>query len=225
MKIVASLLFIGLSLSTLAQKNDPKLKGIEKELNQVLKDQGCAGFSVAVVKGNQVIYVQGFGFRDVEKQLPVTPTTLFALGSTSKAFTAGLIGILEEKGALKLDDKAIRYLPNLKIDHPTLASEITIRDMMCHRTGLPRYDFAWYLFNEYSKDSLLSRLAYMKPTAELRTEWQYNNFMFLGQGLITEKLTGKSWEENIASNYFSPLEMRNSNTSIAQLKTAADASL
>lgn len=224
MKTITFALFIGLSATINAQKTDPKLKGIEKELNQVLKDQGCAGFSVAVVKGNEIVYLQGFGYRDVDKKLPVTANTLFAIGSSSKAFTAGLIGILQEQGSLKLDDKTIKYLPNLKIDHPNRASEITIRDMMCHRTGLPRYDYAWYLFNDKSKDTLLSRLAYMKPNAELRAEWQYNNFMFLAQGLIAERITGKSWEENIAQNYFTPLEMRNSNTSIALLKTATDGS-
>lgn len=224
MKLI-SLLFTAVAFSCFGQQTPAQLKGIEKELNQVLKDQQCAGFSVAVVKGNEVIYLQGFGYRDLEKKLPVTPSTLFAIGSSSKAFTAGLIGMLEEDGKLKLDDHVIRYLPELKIDDPTRASEITIRDMMCHRTGLPRYDYSWYLFNTASKDSLLSRLQFLKPTAGLREKWQYNNYMFLAQGIITEKITGTTWEENILKEYFMPMGMKRSTTSMNMFMHDSDASL
>lgn len=225
MKSLPLFAFLIAACSVFGQQTDPKLKGIEKELQQVLKDQQCAGFAVAVVKGNEVVYLQGFGYRDMEKKLPVTPNTMFAIGSSSKAFTASLMGILQERGKLKLDDKACKYLPAMTINDPTRAQEITIRDMMCHRTGLPRYDYSWYLFNSASKDSLFARLAYMKPTAGLREMWQYNNFMFLGQGLIAEKITGTTWEENILKEFFMPLGMKRSNTSLKGFTSDADASL
>lgn len=224
MKSLSLFVLLTATYTVFGQQSDPKLKGIEKELNQVLKDQNCAGFSVAVVKGNQVIYLQGFGYRDVEKKLPVTPNTMFAIGSSSKAFTASLLGILQERGKLSLDDRTCKYLPNLKIDDPTRAQEITIRDMMCHRTGLPRYDYSWYTFNSASKDSLLARLAYMKPTAGLRESWQYNNYMFLAQGMIAEKITGTTWEENMLKEFFMPLGMKRSNTSLKGFTSDSDAS-
>jgi len=204
---------------------DARLKGIEKELNQVLKDQNVAGFAVAVVQGDKIIYSQGFGYRDVANKLPVTPNTLFAIGSSSKAFTCALLGQLEAEHQLKLDDVASKYLPQLQFQNPSLNSTVTIRDMMCHRTGLPRYDYSWYFFNSPVKDSLLARLKYMKPSAELRETWQYNNYMFLAQGMITEKLTGRSWESCITHQLFEPLGMIRSNTNISALKADKDASL
>lgn len=204
---------------------DVRLKGIEKELNQVLKDQNAAGFAVAVVQGDKVIYSQGFGYRDLENKLPVTPNTLFAIGSTSKAFTCALLGQLEAEHQLNLDDVASKHLPQLQFQDSDLTSSVTIRDLMCHRTGLPRYDFSWYFFNSPVKDSLLARLKYMKPSAELREIWQYNNYMFLAQGMIAEQLTGRSWESCISKQLFEPLGMTRSNTDIAALKADKDASL
>jgi Beta-lactamase/Domain of unknown function (DUF3471) len=102
---------------------------------------------------------------------------------------------------------------------------VTVRDMMCHRTGLPRHDYSWYLFNTASRDSLLSRIKYHEPTAALRQTWQYNNFMFLAQGMIAEKLSGKSWEENIKEKIFAPLGMTASNLSIHDLKKNKEAAI
>jgi Beta-lactamase/Domain of unknown function (DUF3471) len=100
-----------------------------------------------------------------------------------------------------------------------------VRDIMCHRTGLPRHDYSWYLFNTASRDSLLHRLQYQEPTAPLRQTWQYNNFMFLLQGMIAEKKYGKSWEQNIKEKIFDPLGMKTSNTSIKDMENSNDASL
>ncbi len=220
-------LLFGFCLLTFAgaSAQDARLKGIEKELNQVLKDQNIAGFAVAVVQGDKVIYSQGFGYRDLENKLPVTPNTLFAIGSSSKAFTCALLGQLEAEKQLELDDVASKYLPQLQFEDPDLTASVTIRDMMCHRTGLPRYDYSWYFFNSPVKDSLLARLKYMKPSAELREVWQYNNYMFLAQGMIAENLTGRSWESCITHQLFEPLGMSRSNTDISSLKADKDASL
>ena len=94
---------------------------------------------------------------------------------------------------------------------------ITLRDMMCHRTGLPRHDYSWYFFNSGSRDSLIQRIQYMEPSAGLREKWQYNNFMFLAQGVTIEKLTGKKWEDNVREKIFLPLGMNNSVFSIEDL--------
>ncbi|HRG11292.1 MAG TPA: serine hydrolase, partial [Cyclobacteriaceae bacterium] len=99
---------------------------------------------------------------------------------------------------------------------------IQIRDLMSHRTGLPRHDFSWYLFPSDSKDSLIQRIAYQEPFAGVRERWYYNNFMFLAQGVVAEKITGKSWEENVRERIFKPLGMERSNLSIPEMQKATD---
>lgn len=202
-----------------------RLAGIEKELEKVLADQKVAGYSVAVVYKDKVLYTKGFGYRDFENKKPVTPNTLFAIGSSSKAFTAAILGQLEKEGKLKLDDLARTHLPELEFKYDYMNTGITIRDMMCHRTGLSRFDYSWYLFNTSNRDSMIQRIKYMEPNAKLRQKFQYNNFMFLAQGMIAEKITEKSWEDNIQQRFFAPLKMTRSNTNIFTTEKDADASL
>ncbi|WP_430403835.1 serine hydrolase [Fluviicola sp.] len=202
-----------------------RLSGVEKELNQVLADQKVAGYSVAIVYKDQIIYSKGFGYRDLENKKQVTPNTLFAIGSSSKAFTAAILGQLEKEGKLKLDDLATTHLPQLTFKYDYMNTGITIRDMMCHRTGLSRFDYSWYLFNTPNRDSLIQRVKYMEPNVKLREKWQYNNWMFLAQGMIAEKITEKSWETNIQERFFAPLKMTHSNTDIKTTEKDADASL
>lgn len=202
-----------------------RLAGIEKELEKVLADQKAVGFSVAVVYKDQVLLSKGFGYRDLENKKPVTPNTLFAIGSSSKAFTAAILGQLEKEGKLKLDDLATKHLPQLSFKYDYMNTGITIRDMMCHRTGLSRFDYSWYLFNSANRDSMIQRVKYMEPNAKLREKWQYNNWMFLAQGMIAERITEKTWEQNIQERFFAPLKMTHSNTNIELTKKDADASL
>lgn len=205
-------------------KADP-FAGLDTAFQRVLKDRKAAGFAVAVISKDKIIYAKGFGYRDYENKIPVTPTTQFAIGSCSKAFTSSLIGLLEKDNKLELDKPATSYLPELRFFNDNMNNMITVRDMMCHRTGLPRHDYSWYLFNTTSRDSLLRRIQYQEPTTALRQTWQYNNFMFLAQGMIAEKLTGKSWEENVKEKIFTPLGMTNSNLSIHDLKKNKEAAL
>lgn len=215
-------------LSSSAQKNVEKIDdipAIDSVLNRILADQHVAGFAVAVVKGGNVIYSKGFGYRDLAAKKPVTPNTLFAIGSSTKAFTASLLGLLAKDNKLKLDDKAVAYLPSLRFYNDEMNNQITIRDLMAHRTGLSRYDYSWLLFNTANRDSLISRVKFMQPTSGVREKWYYNNFMYLAQGMIVEKMTGKTWEQNIKEKFFGPLEMNRSNTDIKQFQNDADAAL
>jgi CubicO group peptidase (beta-lactamase class C family) len=221
------LLFIlAVSLQVDAQKNqsvDPRLQGLDAQFEQVLKDWNAAGFAVAVVEKNKVIYAKGFGFRDAENKLPVTPNTLFAIGSCTKAFTASVVGILQKEGKIDIDKPAHNYLTSLRFFNNEMSNNITLRDMMSHRTGLPRHDLSWYFFNQSPRDSLLFRVQYQEPTAKLRDRWQYNNFMYLAQGVITEKITGSSWEENVRQKIFQPLAMTSSYFSVRDMENSTDA--
>lgn len=222
--LLAATNFLSLAQET-NKPTDARLAGIDTLLNKILKDQNVAGFSVAVIDGDQVIYSKGFGYRDVKNKKPVTTNTLFAIGSSTKAFTAALLGTLQKEGKLSLDGNAISYLPQLRFINDQMNNQITIRDLMTHRTGISRYDMSWYIFNTSNRDSMINRVRYMEPSAGLREKWQYNNFMYLAQGMIAEKLTGKTWEQNIKERFFLPLGMKRSTTSLAEFKKDADASL
>lgn len=200
-----------------------RLQGIDSLLEKLLDDYHVAGFSVAVVHKDSVVYAKGFGYRNLEEQLPATPNTLYAIGSSSKAFTAALLGQLFGD-SLSLDDKVTKHLPQLHFKDGREAN-VTVRDLMTHRTGLSRYDYSWYIFNSDSRDSLLRRVEYMEPNADLRTKWQYNNFMYLAQGMVAERMTGKTWEANIKEHFMTPLGMVRSNFDVNDMARDPDASL
>lgn len=222
------LLLMAASAATQAQKKtstDSPLAGIDTLMERILKDRKAAGFAVAVVEKNKIIYAKGFGYRDYENKIPVTPNTSFAIGSCTKAFTSLLMGLLNKEGKLEYDKPVRDILPEVKFFNNEMNNNITLRDMMCHRTGLPRHDFSWYLFNTNSRDSMMQRIQYMEPTAPLRQTWQYNNFMFLLQGIISEKMYGKKWEQNISDKILTPLGMKNTTTTIEGLKKSPEPSL
>ncbi|MCA6075328.1 serine hydrolase [Fulvivirga sedimenti] len=223
MKSVRLLLLLFLIPSiAFTQATDKRLKGIEKELNELLGNWKAPGFAVAVVEGNEVIYSNGFGQRDIEKGLPVTANTLFAIGSCSKSFTSALLGILRSETELTFDDPPGKYIDGLKFYNNEMNDQITIRDLMCHRTGLPRHDYSWYFFPTDNRDSLMARIEFQEPTFGVREQWQYNNFMFLAQGVIAEEVTGKSWEDNIRERFFKPLGMNTAAVDIKEMTSRAD---
>lgn len=226
MRQAITVLLLTICVSAFAQKKstDP-LAGLDTAFQRVLKDRKAAGFAVAIVSKNKVVYAKGFGYRDYEKKLPVTANTLFAIGSCTKAFTSSLLGLFNKDGKLDYDHPAREYLPELHFFNDDLNDHVTVRDMMCHRTGLPRHDYSWYLFNSASRDSLLQRIKYQEPTAPLRQTWQYNNFMFLAQGMIAEKLSGESWEKNVKEKLFKPLGMTASNFTIKDMEKSNDAAI
>ncbi len=230
MKTILLLLCLVISITTPAQKSKPQISdkrfaGLDTAFDRILKNWHAAGFAVAVVEKNKIIYEKGFGWRDVEKKLPVTPNTLFAIGSCTKAFTSALIGLLQKEGKVDFDKPAHTYLPELKFYNDAMNNSISLRDMMSHRTGLPRHDISWYLFSSGSRDSIMQRIQYQEPTAVVRDRWQYNNFMFTAQGAVVEKFTGKSWEDNVRDKFFKPLGMKTSNFTIKEWEMNKDAAI
>lgn len=226
MKRTVSLFSLALlAIAGLAQAPaDKRLAGLDTFVNKVLKDWHAAGVTIAVVEKDKVVYTGGFGYRDLEHKLPVTENTEFAIGSCTKAFTASLIGMLEAEGKLDIDKPVRNYLPELKFQNEYTNDHATLRDMMCHRTGLPRHDLSWYA-SWATREEFLKRIEFLEPTAELRAKWQYNNFMFMAQGVVLEKITGKSWEENMRERIFKPLGMDNTNLSVKDMEKTPDHSL
>jgi CubicO group peptidase (beta-lactamase class C family) len=210
--------------TTQAQTTDKRLAGLDTFINRTLKEWHAAGVTIAVVEKNKVLLAKGYGYKDYENKTPVTENTLFAIGSCTKAFTSSLLAFPMKDGKLDLDKPVNHYLPELRFIKDELTNSITTRDMMCHRTGMPRHDLAWYS-SKTRRDSLLYIIRYFEPSAPLRQRWQYNNFMFLAQGSLAEKLSGQSWEALIKEKIFTPLGMNASNTSMNDHQKAPDFSL
>lgn len=202
--------------------DENRLKGVEAELNALLKATHASGFAVAVVEKDSIIFAKGFGYSDYENRIPVNENTLFAIGSSTKAFTSALLGLLADEGKLSLNDAPSKHVMGFSFYNNEMNNQIVIRDLMCHRTGLPRHDFSWYFFPTTNKDSLLQRVKYHEPFAGVREKWHYNNYMFLAQGVIAEHITGKSWEQNIRERFFKPLGMERSSLTIGELKSGSN---
>jgi CubicO group peptidase (beta-lactamase class C family) len=207
---------------TAAAKAQAALAGFDKVVERGLKALNVAGTAVAVVSGQEVVFCRGFGFRDVEAKLPMTPDTLLAIGSSSKAFTAFALGTLVDAGKLAWDKPVRTYIPWFRLYDSAATERITPRDLVTHRSGLPRHDLVWYNNSVSTRDDLVRRLAFLKPTADLRERFQYNNLMFLTAGYLLEVLTGKSWEEAVRARVLVPLGMTRTNFSVEDSQKDAD---
>ena len=218
---ILSLALILIATGLYAQ-TDKRLKGIEKKFNAILESTKAPGFAVAIVEGDKIIYAKGFGYADYENKVAADANTLFAIGSSTKAFTSSLLGLLRGDDKISFNDNPRKHIPELEFYNDEMNNGIIIKDLMRHTTGLPRHDGAWYFFPSYDKDSLIQRLKHHEPFTGLRQQWYYNNFGFLLQGVITEKLSGKSWEENIEEKFFKPLGMNRSKTTISGMKESSN---
>jgi CubicO group peptidase (beta-lactamase class C family) len=198
------------------------LAGFDDVVTDAMKKFEVPGMAIAIVKNNKVIYAKGFGLRDVEKQLPVTADTLFAIGSSSKAFTTFVLGTLVEEGKIEWDRPVRNYIPWFKLYDPSMTERLTVRDLVTHRSGLPRHDLVWYNNFDATRESLVRKLAYLEPSADLREKWQYNNLMFLTAGYLTEVITGKSWEDAVRDRVLNPLGMKRTNFSVSDSQKDSD---
>lgn len=214
----------------LERKEDPAgaaaraLEGFPDFVRGAMKDWKVPGLAVVVVKDDKVVFAEGFGLRDVRNNLPVTRDTLFAIGSSSKAFTAMTLALLAEDGKLSWDTPVETYLPTFKLKDDTASRHMTPRDLVTHRSGLPRHDFVWYN-SPLSRKEMFDRLQYLEPNEDFRAKWQYQNLMFLTAGYLAGEVAGTSWEDLVRTRIFEPLAMKSSNFSIEDSKKAADFAL
>src|SRR5688572_5258811 len=187
------------------------LAAIEQALDTKRKELGIPGLSIAIVKDDRVIYLKGLGEKDVEKKLPVTPDTRFAIGSASKAFTGMLAVMSADSGKLSLDDSPKKFLPYFTLRDQEAAAKITIRDLLAHRSGLNRTDLAM-VTGMLNREELIRVAGMAKPTAKLGEKFQYQNIMYAAAGEVVAKAEKSTWDKLIASRIFKPLGMTNSDT-------------
>ena len=162
------------------------LQGLEDFVRRVMQEWRGRGVALAVVKNDEVIYLQGFGLRDEARGLPVTTQTLFPIASCTKAFTTASMAILADQGKLNWDTPVREYIPSFKLYDPFATERATPRDLVAHRTGLPRHDLMWYHNLTAARQELFERLRYLEPTKDFRSFWQYQNGMYMAAGYLVE---------------------------------------
>ena len=204
------LLLIGFFGITTFAAIPEELNGFDAFVEKAMVDFKVPGVSVAIVKNNQVIWTKGYGHRDVEKKLPVTPDTLFAIGSITKSFTASAIGMLVDEGKLDWDKPVRNYLPDFRMYTEEGTKSLTLRDLLTHRSGLPRHDLVWYT-SDLSRENLVQRLRYLETNKPIRYVFQYNNLMYITAGYLAGKQAGTSWEDLVQNRLFKPLGMTRTN--------------
>lgn len=202
------------SIPSLAQR--PRAKqtpdptaAIDSVVQAYMAEWKVPGVGLGIIRNGRVYLQKGYGYRDVAAQLPITPKTLLAIGSNTKSFTVVLMGLLADQGKLAWDTPVKTYLPGFRMYDPYATEKLTPRDLVNHRSGLPRHDLLWYGRN-FSRAELVARLQYLEPTHSFREVWQYQNLMFAAAGHLTETLTGRSWDDQIRDAIFKPLGMTRS---------------
>jgi CubicO group peptidase (beta-lactamase class C family) len=195
--------------------------GFDEWVQSIMEEWNVPGVAVGAIKGGEVVVLEGYGYRDLENELPVTPRTLMAIGSNSKSFTVVLMGQLVDSGQLDWDKPVRDFLPSFRLHDEYATSNMRVRDLVTHVSGLPRHDLLWY-GRSLDRQALFDRLQYLEPTTSFRGRWQYQNLMFMTAGYLIEQITGQSWDTRIDERIFTPLGMTRSNTSVSLMPQSDD---
>jgi CubicO group peptidase (beta-lactamase class C family) len=194
----------------------PDLADIDAVIERSLDTFKVPGVSVAVVVGDDVALSKGYGFRDLEKRIPMTPETQMPIASVTKQFTVAALATLVRQGKLDWDKPVRDYLPEFRLENEYATAHATPRDLVTHRIGLPRHDSVWY-GAELSREEIFHRLQHFEFSRDLRVRFQYNNLMFMAAGHLAGRLANSTWEDLTKSALFGPLGMTRSNFTVAAM--------
>jgi CubicO group peptidase (beta-lactamase class C family) len=198
------------------------VEGLDAVIEKALSDWHTPGLALGVVHDGEAVLSRGFGMRNREENLPVTSKTVFAIGSSTKAMTAFTLATLVDEGKVEWDEPVRSYLARFQLKDEFASAHVTPRDLLTHRTGLPRHDLVWYNNEAATRAEIVERLRHLEPSAELRETWQYNNLMFLTAGHLTEVVTGMRWEDAVRARLLDPLGMAHTNFSVLESQESGD---
>ncbi len=198
--------------------NYPKPNELSKYLDAARSEWNIPGMAVAVIADDKIVYQQGFGVANVETGEEVNAETIFGIASNTKAFTSAALAILVDRGTINWNDPVQNYLPWFKLYDPYVSANITIRDLLSHRSGLKTFsgDLIWYA-SAHSRRDILERAQYLEPQYGFREKFGYSNIMYLAAGQIVEAITDTTWEDFVSAEIITPLKMNRTTTSITQL--------
>ncbi len=189
------------------------LQSIRTFIDTTLSQWNVPGVAVSIVKDGEILMIEGFGFRDLENNKPMTSNTLLAIGSSTKAFTAFSVGLLVDDGIIDWNTPIKTYMPDFKMYDEFATQEMTAIDLLTHRSGLPRHDLMWY-GSYFTREEMYERLRFLEPNEPFRYTYQYQNLMFMTAGLMVGRLTNRTWEDVVQERIFNPLGMNSTNFSI-----------
>jgi len=209
------------TLDAQGKNKTPGLTNLNIVVGEMMNDWKIPGLGIAIVKDGKVLLADGFGIRNVEQNLKVTPQTLFPIASCTKTFAAVSLAALVDEGKLKWDVPVKEYDPAIRFFDDYAGSHITIRDLLAHRSGLPQH-YLMYFNRQLSREEIMERLRFLEPSRDLRETFQYSNLNYMIAAHILEKTIGKPWEDFVREKILNPLEMRSSNFSVSESRKSSD---
>jgi len=180
--------------------------GLDALAAQAMAEWKVPGAAIAVVQNGETVLLRAFGERDAEAALPTTTETQFTICSITKTFTATGLALLVDDGRLDWKKPVRDYLPEFRLHDPIAADRITVRDLLAHHTGLPRHDWIW-MPGDLSRAEMLAAMRYIEPSRDIRTAFQYSNLAYNVASLVTERVSGQSWEDFIRARLTERLKM------------------
>ena len=191
-------------------------------VEEAMAEWQVPGLGIAILHGDEIELLKAFGLRDVEAGLPATLHTQFAICSVTKSFTATGLGMLVDERKLDWDAKVREYVPEFRLYDPVASDRVTLRDLLRHRTGLPRHDWA-HMPGDLAPAEMLGRLQYLEPSREFRSQFQYQNLGYMTAGIVAERVSGQSWEEFTRARLLRPLGIDNASFSVEGMQQVEDA--
>ena len=190
---------------------------LDTEVERTMKLFDVPGIAIAIVKDGQVVAARGFGVRKLGAPDKVDGKTLFEVASNSKAFTAAALAMLVDEGKLAWDDPVTRHLPDFQMYDAYVTHEMTVRDLLTHRSGLGlgAGDLLWWPTTNFSTDEIIEKLRYVKPATSFRSAYAYDNLLYIVAGKIIAAKSGKTWGETIRERILAPVGMTATTTSLA----------
>jgi CubicO group peptidase (beta-lactamase class C family) len=203
-------LLVSLLASSAVAWADPPPR-FDERVEALRKTVGVPGISISIVENGAVTLAKGYGVRRLGAAEPVTPATIFPNGSTGKAFTVAALALLVDEGRIGWDDKVIDHLPGFQMYDPWVTREMTIRDLLVHRSGLGlgAGDLLFVPRTNLSRAESVRRLRYIKPATSFRSGYAYDNILYMVAGQLIEEVTGKTWETFVAERLLRPAGMVN----------------
>ncbi|PKM80710.1 MAG: hypothetical protein CVU89_12285 [Firmicutes bacterium HGW-Firmicutes-14] len=179
----------------------------ERYVKKAMREWRVPGMAVSVVKEDRLIYARGFGVKKLGSSSRVNEKTVFQIGSVSKSFTAALVSKLVDEGRFGWKDRVKDYLPEFRLYDPPATGDFRVEDLMSQRSGLPPHSGRLLPHLGFSRKYIINNLHLIKPSSSFRSEYSYQNNLFLAAADLVEKQTGKSWEQNLLEKFLIPLNM------------------
>jgi CubicO group peptidase (beta-lactamase class C family) len=198
------------------------LDDLEPLIHEAMAEWRIPGLAIAIVHQGEPFLVKAFGHRDVEEGLPVTIDTQFVLCSVTKSFTATGLAMLADERRLDWNKSVREYLPEFRLHDPVATDRVTVADLLCHQSGLPRHDWIW-MPGDLSPRQMLAAMRHLEPSRDIRQAYQYQNLGYMAAGMVAERIAEQTWEDFTRERIFSPLGMRHFGFSVQELEQVADA--